>query len=99
MADSGHFGFPALLKFPRTLKTGIGAYFVTNTLKYNKKPSNFVSQRLVTKSLILTLLRVRKNEPKLLVWALALNTKHVIRDKVHTFMTDLFFYIQDCNII
>ena len=56
MADSGHFGFPALPKFPRTLKTGIGAYFVTNTLKYNKKTSNFVSQRLVTKSLILTLL-------------------------------------------
>ena len=59
MADSGHFGFPALPKFPRTLKTGIGAYFVTNTLKYNKKPSNFVSQRLVTKSLILTLLLVK----------------------------------------
>ena len=34
----------------------MGAYFVKNTLKYKIKSSNFGSQRLVTKSMVLTLL-------------------------------------------
>ena len=34
----------------------MGAHFVANILKYNKKSSNFVSRRLVTESLFLTLL-------------------------------------------
>jgi len=34
----------------------MGVHFAYNTLKYNIKPSNFVSQRLVMKPLLLTLL-------------------------------------------
>ena len=34
----------------------MGAHFVANVLKYNKKSSNFGSRRLVTESLFLTLL-------------------------------------------
>ena len=33
--------FLALPNFPRTLKSGVGAHFVQNTLKYNIKTSNF----------------------------------------------------------
>ena len=36
----------------------MGAYFVKNTLKYKIKSSNFGSQRLVTKSMVLTILMV-----------------------------------------
>ena len=56
MAASGHFGFLALSKFAQISQTGVGAYFVTNTLKYQNQPLNFTSQRLVTESMILTLL-------------------------------------------
>ena len=38
----------------------MGAHFVANILKYNKKSSNFVSRRLVTESLFLTLLLMDK---------------------------------------
>ena len=58
MSASSHFGLLALPNFPRILKSGVGAHFVYNTLKYNIKPSNFVSQRLVTKPLFLTLLTI-----------------------------------------
>ena len=35
----------------------MGAHFVANVLKYNKKSSNFGSRRLVTESPFLTLLQ------------------------------------------
>ena len=56
MAASGHFGFHALARVAQTSQRGGGAYFVINTLKYHNQPSNFGSRRLVTESLILTLL-------------------------------------------
>ena len=53
MAATDHFGFLALSKFAQISQTGVGAYFVTNTLNYQNQPLNFTSQRLVTKSMIL----------------------------------------------
>ena len=37
MAASGHFEFCALPRVAQTFKRGVAAYFVTNTLKYQKK--------------------------------------------------------------
>jgi wobble nucleotide-excising tRNase len=44
MAASGHFEFCALPRVAQTFKRGMAAYFATNTLKYQKKSSNFVTQ-------------------------------------------------------
>ena len=47
----GHFGFLAVLNFAHIFQSGMGAYFVRNTLKYHhNQPSNLVCQRLVTES-------------------------------------------------
>ena len=56
MAASGHFEFCALPRVAQTFKRGVAAYFVTNTLKYQKKASNFVTRGLVTEFMILPLL-------------------------------------------
>ena len=58
MAASGHFEFCALPRVAQTFKRGVAAYFVTNTLKYQKKASNFVTRGLVTEFMILPLLHV-----------------------------------------
>ena len=68
MAASGHFEFCALPRVAQTFKRGVAAYFVTNTLKYQKKASNFVTRGLVTEFMILPLLildiRSYKTMPK-----------------------------------
>ena len=60
MAASGHFEFCALPRVAQTFKRGVAAYFVTNTLKYQKKASNFVTRGLVTEFMILPLLYLEK---------------------------------------
>ena len=40
------------MNFPQISKSGMGAHFVQNILKYNIKPSNFASQTLVIESLL-----------------------------------------------
>ena len=59
MAASGHFEFCALPRVAQTFKRGVAAYFVTNTLKYQKQASNFVTRGgLVTEFMILPLLHI-----------------------------------------
>ena len=58
MAASGYFGVLAQSKFSLISQTGVGISFVTNTLKYQNQPLNNTSLRLVSESMIFTLLNL-----------------------------------------